>query len=53
VLPAFLEQFNKVQSKNMSVPESLNLVRNESTFSKQEIKYMETTSSKVKELLSS
>jgi len=53
VLPAFLQQFNKVQSKNLSVPESLNLVRNEATYSKQEIKYMEKTSSKVQELLSS
>jgi hypothetical protein len=35
------------------VPESLNLVRNEATYSKQEIKYMENTSSKVQELLSS
>lgn len=52
VLPAFLQQFNKVQGKNLNVPESLNLVRNESTFSKQEIKYMEKTSSKVQELLS-
>lgn len=47
VLPSFLQQFNKVQGKNLNVPESLNLVRNESTFSKQEIKYMEKTSSKV------
>jgi len=53
VLPAFLQQFNKVQSKNLSVPESLNLERNEATYSKQEIKYMEKTSSKVQELLSS
>ena len=42
-----------MQSKNLSVPESLNLVRNESTYSKQEIKYMEKTSSKVQELLGS
>jgi hypothetical protein len=51
VLPAFLKQFNKVQDKNLNVAESLNLVRNESTFSKQEISYMEKTSSRVRELL--
>ena len=51
VLPTFLKQFNKVQGKNLNVAESLNLVRNESTFSKQEISYMEKTSSRVRELL--